>query len=101
MSFEIEDIGIGFLTDEQLEDLASSLENKVYSFIQQHKYWQLLADFSIIIDLNQDTNKILTLVLDSEISGGLTTQQLEEFQSEIFKYSQSALKEELEWMKSS
>jgi hypothetical protein len=101
MSFEIENIGIDFLTDEQLEKLATSIENKVYSYIQAHHYWGLLTDFNFLVNLNQNKDKLLTLILDCEISGGLTDSQLEVFQSEIFEYSQTALKDELECMNNS
>ena len=101
MSFEVEDIGIDFLTDEQLEELASKMEDKMYSFIQNHQFWQLLTDFNILVNLNQNKEKLLTLVLDCEISGGLTSSQLEDFQTEIFEYGQLSLKEELKCMKNS
>ena len=101
MSFEIEDIGIDFLTDDQLEELVLEVENKIYTYIQAHQYWQLLTDFNILVNLNQNKDKLLTLILDCEIAGGLTSSQLEEFQSEIFEYSQIALKDELKCMKNS
>lgn len=101
MSFDIENIGLDFLEDEKLESLANLIEDKVHSFIQNHKYWQLLTDFNILVNLNQDEDKLLTLVLDCEISGSLTSSQLDDFQAEIFEYSQKVLKEELKCMKDS
>ncbi|MHA1198866.1 MAG: hypothetical protein ACTSQF_05890 [Candidatus Heimdallarchaeaceae archaeon] len=101
MSFEIEDIGIDFLEDEQLEELASLIEDKVQTYIQTHQFWQLLTDFNILVNLNQNKDKLLTLVLDCEISGSLTSSQLEGFQSEISEYGQVSLKEELKCMKNS
>ena len=101
MSVEVENIGIDFLNDEQLENLAAIIEIKVYSHIQNHQFWQLLTDFNILINLNQDEDKLLTLALDCEMSGSLTSSQLEDFQSEIFEYGQSILKEELKCLKNS
>lgn len=101
MSFEVEDIGIDLLNDAQLEKLASAIEDKIYAYIQKHQFWRLLTDFSILVNLNQDNDKILTLILDCEISGSLTSSQLEDFQSEIFDYGQNILKEELQCMKNS
>ncbi len=100
-SEEVEDIGIDFLTDELLEELASKIEYKIYSFIQNHQFWKLLSDFNVIINLNQNKEKLLTLVLDSEISGSLTSSQLEDFQTEVFEYGQLALEEELKCRKNS
>ncbi len=101
MSFEVENIGIDLLNDEQLENLAAIIESKVCSQIQNHQYWQLITDFNILVILNQDEDKLLTLALDCEIAGSLTSSQLEDFQSEIFEYGQSTLKEELECLKNS
>ena len=89
------------LSDEQIEELASSIEDKLHNFIQAHQHWPLLTDFNILVNLNQNKDKVLTLVLDCEISGGLTSSQLEDFQSEMFEYGQKALKDELECMKNS
>ena len=101
MSSEVENIGIDFLNDEQIEELAASIEDKIHTYIQAHTHWQLLTDFNILVNLNQNKDKVLTLVLDCEISGGLTSSQLENFQIEIFEYGQKALKDELECMKNS
>lgn len=101
MSSEIENIGVDFLNEEQLEELASSIEDKIQTYIQAHQFWRLLTDFNILVNLNQNKDKVLTLVLDCEISGGLSASQLEEFQTEIFEYGQKTMKDELKCMKNS
>jgi len=101
MPSEIENIGVDFLDEEQLERLAISIEDKLHTFIQAHQFWQLLTDFNILVNLNQNKDKLLTLVLDCEIAGGLNSSQLEDFQAEIFEYGQKTMKDELKCMKNS
>ena len=101
MSSEIEDIGIKNLSDEELEELASKVEDKIITFIQSHPHGSLLTDYSIILNLSQNTENILTLALDLEIAGGLSSSQLESMQEELFEFGQISLKEELECLKNS
>lgn len=101
MSSEIEEIGIIELSDEQLEEIASLIESKIYSYIEQHSHWQLLTDFGITINLTQGSDKLLTLILDFDMAGSLTSDQLEKFQEELFEYGQIILKEEIECLKNS
>ena len=49
MSSEIEDIGIKTLTDEELEEIAFIVEEKILNYIQNHTSRQLLTDYSIIV----------------------------------------------------
>lgn len=101
MPSEEENIGVDFLDEDQLEELATSIEEKINNYIRAHQYWQLLTDFNILVNLNQNKDKVLTLILDCEISGGLNSSQLEDFQAEIFEYGQKVLKDELKCMKNS
>jgi len=101
MSSEIEDIGIGTLSNEDLEETASNVEEKIIAYIQNHDFGQLLTDYSIMVNLSQNPDNILTLALDFDISGGLTSSQLENLQKELFEHGQKALKEELKCLKNS
>ena len=101
MSSEIEDIGIKSLTDEELEEIAFNVEEKILIFIQKHESGHLLTDYSIIVNLSQTPDNILTLALDLEIAGGLSSSQLESLQQELFEYGQKTLKEELKCLKNS
>ncbi len=101
MSSEIEDIGIKALTDEELEEIAFNVEEKILNFIQNHTSGQLLTDYSIIVNLSQTPDNILTLALDLDIAGGLSSSQLESLQQELFEYGQITLKEELKCLKNS
>ena len=101
MSSEIEEIGIIDLTDDQLEELASHIESKILDRIQQHSYWRFLTDFSITINLTQNSDKLLTFILDSDIAGSLESNQIVELQEELFSYGQNVLKEELKCLKNS
>ena len=101
MSSEIEDIGIETLSNKELEDIASNVEEKIITHIQNHDLGQLLTDYNIIVNLSQNLDNILTLALDFDISGGLTSSQLENLQEELFENGQKALKEELKCLKNS
>ncbi len=101
MSSEIEEMGIIDLTDDQLEELASQIESKILDRIQQHSYWRFLTDFSITINLTQNSDKLLTFILDSDIAGSLESNQIVELQEELFSYGQNVLKEELKCLKNS
>jgi hypothetical protein len=101
MSSEIEDIGLKALSDEELEELAFNVEEKILVFIQNHANGQLLTDYSIIVNLSQSPDNILTLTLDFDIAGGLSSSQLEKLQEELFEYGQTSLKEELKCLKNS
>ena len=101
MSSEIEDIGIKALSGEELEEIAFNVEEKILIFIQDHSSGQLLTDYSIIVNLSQTPDKILTLTLDLDIAGGLSSSQLECLQEELFEYGQKILKEELKCLKNS
>ena len=52
MSSNIIDLGIGPLTDDQLEGLVSTVEEKLNGHIQKHSHWQLLTDFNFIVNLS-------------------------------------------------
>ena len=101
MLSEIEDIGIETLSNKELEDIASNVEEKIITHIQNHDLGKFLTDYSIIINLSQNPDNILTLALDFDISGGLTSSQLKNLQEELFENGQKALKEELKCLKNS
>ncbi len=101
MLSEIEDIGIETLSNKELEDIASNVEEKIITYIQNHDLGKFLTDYNIIINLSQNPDNILTLALDFDISGGLTSSQLENLQEELFENGQKALKEELKCLKNS
>ncbi len=101
MSSEIIDLGIGPLTDIQLEELASIVEEKLNGYIQKHSHWQLLTDFNFIVNLSQDSDNLITLSLEFDMSGGLTTQEFERFQEELNELGQEIIKEELICLKNS
>lgn len=95
MSSSFEEIGIKMFTDDELEEIADSLELKIDSYLHEHKFWKLLTDFGIIVSLIQSSDKILTLTLDFDMAGGLSSSQLDALQEEIYEYAQKLLKEEL------
>lgn len=95
MSSNIIDIGIGSLTDIQLEELVSTVEEKINGYIQKHSHWQLLTDFNFIVNLSQSTDNLITLTLDFDMSGGLTAQEFEKFMEELNEFGQEIIKEEL------
>jgi len=95
MSTDIEDIGIESLTDEELEELVTVVEEKIYSHFEKSNLWELVTDFDILVSLNQSADKLLTLTLDFDISGEFTEKQLVDIQEELSNYGQECLKEEL------
>jgi len=101
MSSDIINLGIGPLTDNQLEELVSTVEEKINGHIQKHSHWQLLTDFNFIVNLSQSSDNLITLTLDFDMSGGLTTQELEKFQKELNEFGQEIIKEELICLKNS
>lgn len=101
MSSNIIDLGIGPLTDDQLEGLVSTVEEKLNGHIQKHSHWQLLTDFNFIVNLAQDSDNLITLILEFDMSGGLTIQEFEEFQEELNELGQEIIKEELMCLKNS
>ncbi|MCG3215426.1 MAG: hypothetical protein KAS63_01840 [Candidatus Heimdallarchaeota archaeon] len=101
MSSDIIDIGIGPLTEDQLEDLASTIEDKINAQISKHPQKQLLTDYNFIVQLSQSTDNLLTLVIDFEMSGGLTSTELEELLKNLNDFAQDVLKEELLCLKKS
>ena len=101
MSSNIIDIGIGPLTDDQLEELVTTIEEKLNAYIRKHSHWQLLTDFNFIVNLAQASDNLITLILEFEMSGGLTVQEFEKFQEELNEFGQEIIKEELECLKNS
>ncbi len=95
MGSDITDIGLKSLSNDELEEIVSIVDNKIELFLQNHKFWKLLTDFGVIISLSQDSYNVLTLILDFDISGGLSSLHLDELQQEVYEYAQEVLKEEL------
>lgn len=95
MSDDIIDIGIGELTEEELEELAFKVEEEIEDFLKKHKLWKLLTDYSIIVSLSQNADKILTMSVDIDMAGGLTPPQFDELNVELTNLAQDFLKEEL------
>ena len=95
MVTDITDIGLRALSDDELEEIISIVDRKIELFLQNHKSWKLLTDFGIVLSLSQSSNNVLTLLLDFDISGGLSSLQLDELQQEVNEYAQDVLKEEL------
>ncbi len=95
MGSDITDIGLKSLSDDELEEIISIVDTKIELFLQKHEFWKLLTDFGIITSLSQSSDNVLTLILDFDISGGLSSLQLDELQQEVYEYAQDALKEEL------
>jgi len=95
MGSDITDIGLKSLSDEELEEIISIVDTKIELFLQNHEFWKLLTDFGIIASLSQSSDNVLTLTLDFDISGGLSSLQLDELQQEVYEYAQDVLKEEL------
>lgn len=95
MSTEIIDIGIKSLTDDELEELASLVEEKIHTEFEKSRFWNLISDFDILIGLIQASDNLLTLTLDFDISGELTVEQLNILQEELSNYGYESLKEEL------
>jgi hypothetical protein len=95
MSTEIIDIGIETLNDDELEELASLVEEKIHAQFEQSRFWNLVSDFDILVSLAQSSDNLLTLTLDFEISGELTDEQLVSLQEELSNDGYKNLKEEL------
>ena len=95
MSAEIIDVGIDILTEDEIEDLAIKVEEKIESFLKKEKSWKLLTDYSIIVSLSQANDKILTMSIDIDMAGGLTPPQFEDMNNKLTKMAQEFLKEEL------
>jgi hypothetical protein len=95
MPTDIEDIGIETLTDDELEELATIVEERVYSNFEKSRFWDLIAEFNILVSLNQSSDNLLTLTLDFDISGELTEKQFIDIQEELNIFGQECLKEEL------
>ena len=101
METDVIDIGLKKLTDLELEELASLLEDKVLSHLRKSAYWRFLTDYNIIIGLTQSSDNLLTLTIDTDITGNITLEELTKLQEEIFSYAQDILKEELLCQKNS
>ena len=95
MASDIINIGLTSLSDDELEEIVSIVDTKIDLFLQNHKSWRLLTDFGITVSLSQSSNNVLTLILDFDMSGGLSSLQLDELQQEVNEYAQNVLKEEL------
>ena len=101
METEIIDIGLNKLTELELEELASLIEDKILSHLKKSTHWRLLTDYSIIVSLEQFSDNLLTLTIDSDISGNITSEELTKLQEEVYDYAQNILKEELLCQKNS
>ncbi len=95
MTTDIIDIGLKSLTDDELEELATLVEEKIYSQFEKSRFWELVTDFDILVGLTQSSNNLLTLTLDFDISGELTEKQLADLQEELSNSGNENLKEEL------
>ena len=95
MTTDIIDIGLKSLTDDELEELATLVEEKIYSQFEKSRFWELVTDFDILVGLIQSSNNLLTLTLDFDISGELTEKQLADLQEELSNSGNENLKEEL------
>lgn len=95
MSSEIIEIGIETLTDDELEELVSLVEEKIHTQFEQSQFWNLVSDFDILVNLTQTSDNLLTMTLDFEISGELTDEQLDSLQKELSDSGYENLKEEL------
>ncbi|MHA2358242.1 MAG: hypothetical protein ACXABK_05695 [Candidatus Heimdallarchaeaceae archaeon] len=95
MSSEIIDIGLEALNDDELEELADMLEEKIHVHIKESSYWELLRDFNTIVILSQAPDNLLTLTLDFDISGEFSKNEFEKFQKDLNSFAQDTLKEEL------
>ncbi|NPD87357.1 MAG: hypothetical protein HGN29_01455 [Asgard group archaeon] len=95
MTTDIIDVGLKSLTDDELEELATFVEEKIYSQFEKSPVWELVTDFDILVGLIQSSNNLLTLTLDFDISGELTEEQLDDLQKELSNYGNENLKEEL------
>jgi hypothetical protein len=101
METDVIDIGLNKLTDLELEELAILLEDKLLSHLRNSSHWKFLTDYNIIIGLTQSSDNLLTLTIDTDISGNITSEELEKLQEEIFNRAQDILKEELLCQKNS
>ena len=95
------DIGLGKLTELELEELATLLEDKILSHLRKSSHWKFLTDYNIIISLSQSSDNLLTLTIDTDIAGNITSNELTKLQEETFNYAQDILKEELLCQKNS
>lgn len=101
METDVIDIGLNKLTDLELEELASLLEEKILSYLRNSAHWKLLTDYNIIISLSQSPDNLLTLTINFDIAGSITSEELTKLQEEVFCYAQDILEEELLCQKNS
>ena len=95
MSTDITNIGIGSLTEEELEELALLVEDHLLSFLDQSSFSHILTDYSIIVSLSQSSNNLLTLTLDFSTAGAFSPQKLKDLHEELYILAQNTLKEAL------
>ena len=101
MTSNIIDIGIGQLDDIQLEELATKIETHLHKYLKKHPQWDLLSDFSILIKLSQDEDTVLTLDLEYNTAGVLTSIQHEQIHENLSIQAEEILKEALICLKNS
>ncbi|MFW9851805.1 MAG: hypothetical protein ACFFDS_02595 [Candidatus Thorarchaeota archaeon] len=101
METDVIDIGLSKLTELELEKLATLLEEKILSYLTKSSHWKFLTDYNIIISLTQSSDNLLTLTIDTDIAGNITSEELTKLQEKIFNYAQDILKEELSCQKNS
>ncbi len=101
MTSDIVDLGIGQLDDEQLEELAIKIETQLHKYLRKHSQWALLSDFSILIKLSQDKDNVLTLELEYNTTGALTSFQHEQIHENLSIQAEEILKEALICLKNS
>ena len=95
MSTDIIDIGLESLSDDELENLVTFVEEKILLHFEESQFWKFVTYFDILVSLEQSSNNLLTLTLDFEISGELTDEQLTNLQEELSNHGYESLKEEL------
>ena len=89
------DIGLGPLSDDELEELATFLENKLYEYLESHSYLALFQDFLVLIGLSQSNDNVLTLTLDFDTAGSLSSKEQIKLHQELAQIAEKILKDEL------
>ncbi len=98
---DVIDIGLPSLSSDKLEEIGSIIEEKVFDYLKDNKYIDIIADFSFSISLEQEEDNLLKVNVDIETSGAMTSSQLDEFHKEINQLVFTWLEETLKCYKNS
>ncbi|MHA1204545.1 MAG: hypothetical protein K9W45_07005 [Candidatus Heimdallarchaeum aukensis] len=101
MTEDFIEIGLPSFSSKELENFAEKLSEKLFDYLSAEKLLSILTEYSIIINLEQDKSRKLTLNLEIESSGALNSEKLSELHEKISELLTVWLEEELRCYKNS